>query len=57
MVITGNGELGFDSGEGAWEKIKIVYLFIFLVTIFTGFRVFLLIMIIREASLIIYLFI
>ncbi len=19
MVITGNGELGFDSGEGAWE--------------------------------------
>lgn len=19
MVLTGNGELGFDSGEGAWE--------------------------------------
>ncbi len=22
MVVTGNGELGFDSGEGAWEKEK-----------------------------------
>ena len=23
MAVTGNGELGFDSGEGAWEMATI----------------------------------
>ena len=26
MAVTGNGELGFDSGEGAWETAPIAYI-------------------------------